>query len=46
MGFGGAKEVRDALKSSFGVVMEAAREGQFNGEGVGGGGSHYAVLLY
>ena len=33
MGFGGAKRLGDALKSSFGVAMQVTREGDsFNAE--------------
>ena len=40
--FGGAKRGKDALKSSFGVAMQAKKEkGQFLW-----GGSHYVILLY
>ena len=42
MVFGGAKRGKDALKSSFGVAMQATKErGQFLW-----GGSHYVILLY
>ena len=33
MGFGGTKRWVDALKSSFGVAMQATRENSFHGEG-------------
>ena len=48
LGFEGAKRWGDALKSPFGVAMQATSGGgdNFNGEGGGVEGSYYVKMLH